>query len=376
MRKVIVAALALLALLALLVFLAGRQGSSAPAHARGAPLLAGETTYGTTPAFLFGVNDSVNWDPKYGFDTAPVGPAIQAQLKAAHVPIARTWFFENSLVDGHRLTDAEQLAKLHAVQHAGMICFALFDTGNSQAYDLHLLDLLKGACPYVEVMNEPDLEGVSSAEYLTFWKSFVPAARAAHPGILFGGPALSNYQGNECDYGATTTCYMQKALAGMAASGVLPDFVSFHDYPCWDDSATSCMRAASTYSSAAHIVIDWTNAAFPGKNIPVLLTEWNADPGNPSYMNDGTWMRQYLVAAYANIEQSGLSGAFVYDIGGEANWGADDLFDVYNKGVAKPQFTSLVDAIAQAQGVTPPTIPTESPTPTPANTSGLATTPV
>ncbi len=292
------------------------------------------------------------------------------------MPIARTWFFEQSLVDGHLLTDAEQLAKLHAVQNAGMICFAVFDTGNDQAYDLHLLNLLNGACPYVEVMNEPDQEGVSSAQYLTFWNSFVPAARAAHPGILFGGPALSNYQGNECDYGATTTCYMQKVLAGMAASGVLPDFVSFHDYPCWDASATSCMRAASTYSDAAHIVINWTNVAFPGKNIPVLLTEWNADPGNPSYMNDGAWMSQYLAAAYTNIEQSGLSGAFVYDIGGEANWGTDDLFDVYNKGIAKPQFTALVDAIAQARGVTAPTIPTEPPSPTPANTSGLTTTPV
>lgn len=125
-------ALALLALLLALIvgplvsIPVAQASSQASTSTSATPLLPGEPLWGGTPAYLYGVNDSVNWDPAYNMDVAPDGPVIQAQIKTAAVPIARTWFFQNSLVDGHAMSDAEQLQKLHAVQAAGMVCFANF----------------------------------------------------------------------------------------------------------------------------------------------------------------------------------------------------------------------------------------------------------
>ena len=233
----LVGALALLAL-----FTAGALPATPHAQAASTLLLPGEPLWSGVPSYLYGVNDSVNWDPQYNMDVAPDGPVIQPQIKSAQVPISRTWFFQHSLVDGHAMSDAEQLTKLHAVQNAGMRCFANFPTENTVAYDLHLLAILNGACPFVEIMNEPDNAGISAAQYLTFWNSFAPQARKAYPGILFGGPAATTPQYSDCSYpNGQTICFLQKVLTGMASSGNLPDFVTFHWYPCWNDTASSCL---------------------------------------------------------------------------------------------------------------------------------------
>lgn len=323
------------------------------------PLLSGEPVWGKTPAYLYGVNDGVNWDPQHNMDVGAEGASIQAKLKAAQVPIARVWFFQYSLVDNHPLSDAEQLQKLHAVQAAGMTCFANFPTENTADYDLHLLGLLRGACRYVEIMNEPDLEQaawnggqtVNSTAYLKFWNQFIPQARKSYPGILFGGPADYNNQGNECTYTPSgSTCFLQKVLIGMAKSGVLPDFVTYHWYPCWNNTADQCLALASQFDQAAAQVVGWARQYFPGKHIPVICSEWNADPGNPSYMSDQTWMAKFVTAALGSIQKSDLAGAMEFDISSYGNWGTDDLFEIYNGGKPKAQFNALADAIAAAKG--------------------------
>ena len=136
------------------------------------------------------------------------------------MPIIRAWFFQHSLVDNHALSDAEQLQKWQAVANSGAVCFANLPTGNSVAYNLHLVTLLKGKRELYEVMNEPDIEGVNSTQYLAFWNSFVPQARAIDPNAKFGGPADYNNQGNECSYSSSgSTCFLQKVMIGMQASG-------------------------------------------------------------------------------------------------------------------------------------------------------------
>ncbi|MEO7000919.1 MAG: hypothetical protein ABI068_03870 [Ktedonobacterales bacterium] len=365
--------LPLLGVLALVALFAVGAMPSQRARAASTPILPGEPLWGSVPAWLYGVNDSVNWDPQYNMDVAPDGPPIQAAIKKAQVPIARTWFFQNSLVDGHAMSDAEQLTKLHAVQNAGMVCFANFPTANTVAYDLHLLSLLNGACPFVEVMNEPDNAGISAVQYLSFWNSFVPQARKAYPGILFGGPAATTPQYSDCSYPhGQTICFLQKVLTGMAQSGNLPDFVTFHWYPCWNDTASSCLAKASTYTPQAQMVTGWVQQDFPGKSIPVGISEWNADPGNPAYMQNQSWMAQYLTAALNNMQQSGLAFAMFYDVAGYANYGTDDLFDIYtNNGAPKQQFNALAADIAAAQGggnSTPTPTATSSPSPSPTAT--------
>ncbi|HKW20100.1 MAG TPA: hypothetical protein VJO13_01900, partial [Ktedonobacterales bacterium] len=279
-----------------------------------APLLPGETLWNGVPSFNFGANDGVNWDTKYNMDTGPDAAPIQSALKAAGMPIIRAWFFQNSLVDNHALSDAEQLQKWQAVANSGAVCFANLPTGNSVAYNLHLVTLLKGKCELYEVMNEPDIEGVNSTQYLAFWNSFVPQARAIDPNARFGGPADYNNQGNECTYTSSgSTCFLQKVMIGMRASGVLPDFVTYHWYPCWNNSASQCLALAGSFASAAQQVIGWVQQIF-GKALPVICSEWNADPGSPTFMNDRNWDAQFVTAALQSIETSGLAGAMEYDI--------------------------------------------------------------
>lgn len=344
------------------------------AQASAVSLLPGEVLWNGVPSFNFGANDGVNWDTQYNMDVPPDGPAIQSALKAAGMPIARVWFFQNSLVDNHPMTDAEQLQKVQAVKNSGMVCFANLPTENTVAYDLHMLDILGTACPYVEVMNEPDIETapwngnkqIDPTAYLSFWNSFVPQARAAHPGLLFGGPADYDNQGNYCTYNndGTSACFLQKVMMGMKSSGNLPDFVTYHWYPCWNNTADECLALASSFKDAAAQVIGWANSIF-GRPMPVICSEWNADPGSPDYMNNRTWDAQFVTAALRSIEQSGLAGAMEYDISQYGNYGADDLFDIYNGGKPFATFTAFAAEIARVRNGSPVTPPTPTPTPMP-----------
>lgn len=315
------------------------------------PLLPGETLWGATPTFDFGANDGVNWDTQHNMDVAPDAAPIQAALKSAGLPISREWFFQHSLVDGHALTDAEQLQKWQANANTGAICFANLPTANSEAYDLHLVRLLKGKCPFYEVMNEPDIEGVNAARYLAFWTSFVPQARAIDARAKFGGPADYNNQGNECTYNhdGTSACYLQKVMQGMKASRVLPDFITYHWYPCWNDTASQCLAHASGFAAAARQVINWDTGIF-GRQIPVICSEWNADPGNPPFMSDRQWDAQFVTAALRSIEQSGLSGAMEFDISQYGNYSADDMFDIYHHGAPFQTWTAFAQEMARARG--------------------------
>jgi len=343
--------------------------ANAAAGSSAAPLLPGETLWNGVPSFNFGANDGVNWDTHYNMDTGPDATPIQSALKAAGMPIIRAWFFQNSLVDNHALSDAEQLQKWQAVANSGAVCFANLPTGNSVAYDLHLVTLLKGKCELYEVMNEPDIEGVNSTQYLAFWNSFVPQARAIDPNAKFGGPADYNNQGNECSYtSGGSTCFLQKVMIGMQASGVLPDFVTYHWYPCWNNSASQCLALAGSFASAAQQVIGWVQQIF-GKALPVLCSEWNADPGNPTFMNDRNWDAQFVTAALQSIETSGLAGAMEYDISQYGNYGADDMFDIYNGGKPFATWTGFAAEIARVRGSSTPIVPPPSdPTPTPPST--------
>ena len=340
------------------------QARQVTATAASVPLLPGETTWSGVPSFDFGSNDGVNWDTQNNMDVAPESNVIQPALKAGHLSIIRAWFFQNSLVDGHALSDAEQLQKLAAVQNSGAVCFANFPTENSVAYDLHLLSVLDGgghiACPYVEVMNEPDIEGVDSTAYLAFWNSFVPQARAAYPGVLFGGPADYDNQGNECTYypDGTSACFLQKVMMGMKASGNLPDFVTYHWYPCWQNTASQCLALAGSFASAAQQVIGWDTSIF-GHQIPVINSEWNADPGGTTYMQDRNWDAQFVSAALKNMETSGLSGALEMDISEYGDYGDLDLFDIYHGGQPFATWTNgFAPVIAAAyNGGTPPPPP-------------------
>lgn len=352
-----------------------------------APLLAGEALWNGVPADIYGGGDTYDYIGATGFDHSTT---IQSQVKAAGVPLIRAFFEEVDETD-HTTpnTDAHQLAIAQAIHNSGAACMANLTQPMDTTYALHLVTLLAPYCRYFEVYNEPDLSGVwppavSVANYLSFWKSFVPQARALDPTAQFGGPATADEFGLD-----STGTYMQDVLAGMASSGVWPDFVSYHFYICAGDPQSSCLSDASTYTTGhGKTVAGWIAADFPGKAIPLGITEWSADPGNPSWAYDDAFMSQFEQAALSGFAQNPyLSFATQFDLASYAGYGTLDLFrtdsgEPYTNtpaavGSARPLFGALASAIALAQsggittgggGSTPtptPVPPTPSPTPSP-----------
>ncbi len=241
------------------------------------PLLPGETLWDGVPSYIFGTNETQEWDSQYTLETEP---AIQQELKAAHFTLLRTWFFQNSLADGHAITDAEQLARVRAIQNAGMTCLGELPTANSMAYDEHIVSLLKGQCELYEFMNEPDDENISISTYVSDWSTEIPKLRAIDPNAKFGGPAAAAPSYNQCTYypDGTQECYMQKVLKGMGQSGVLPDFVSFHYYPCWQMDAPTCLAQASTFGQQVTLVRGWLTQYFGAAGSKF---RWESRSGTP-----------------------------------------------------------------------------------------------
>lgn len=363
------------------------SGQIAPVHAASsAPLLPGETLWSGVPSYLFGSQDSYDYAGANGFDQQPT---MQAAVKAAGIPLIRTWFEQVDESDHTTpVSDAHQLALAQAVHNAGGVCLGNLTQPMTVAYALHLVTLLKGQCELYEVFNEPDMSGiwppaVSVTSYLAFWTSFVPQARALDPQARFGGPATAVEMGMD-------GTYMQQTLQGMAASGVWPDFVSYHWYTCSTETAAQCLSETEPwFAGQGKTLVSWVQQYFPGKSVPVGITEWNANPTGGGYMDDDAWMAQYMAAALTGLEANPyLSFATQYDLGSYACFGSCDLWNVFPASgppVARPEFTTLANEIARVSGTvtspppptstttitTPPTIaPTIAPTATTTTTSG------
>jgi hypothetical protein len=301
------------------------------------------------PSYLFGTNDTQSWDPEHNFETES---AIQQELKADHFPMIRTWFFQHSLYDGHAVTDQEQLARVQALENAGMTCFGELPTANTMAYDEHIVQLLGNRCTLYEFMNEPDIEGYTAAQYLEAWNSEIPRLRAINPGAKFGGPVDYNAQGNDCTYTPQgTTCFLQKFLIGAAQSGVRPDFVTFHWYPCWNDSATSCQAKATSFADVTKTVTGWVSQYLGRSDIPVGITEWNADPSAPmpAYTQDSVWMTQFTTTALKSMASAGISFAMQFDLANYGGYGTDDMVDIYHDGAPKAQYIAMRELIQQVR---------------------------
>ncbi len=319
------------------------------AVAGGAPaLLPGEQMWGPWPSYLFGTNDTQNWDSAHNFETEP---AIQRELKADHFPFIRTWFFQKSLSDGSAVSDAEQLSRAQADQNAGMACLGELPTENTMAYDEHIVTLMRGKCELYEFMNEPDYEGVGADAYLAAWKTEIPKLRAIDPNAKFGGPADYDSRGSACANSSDGAgeCFIQKVLEGMAASGVPPDFITFHWYPCWEDTATSCMAKVDSIATLTATVKGWAQSAFH-KPIPVGISEWNADPSAPmpSYTQNAAWMTEFTTRALQSMQAAGVSFANQFDLANDGGYLTDDMVDIYHDGAPKPQYLAMQRLIASA----------------------------
>jgi len=211
-----------------------------------------------------------------------------------------------------------------------------------------------------EFSNEPDLGGISWQQYLGFWNAHIPVLRKINSNAAYIGPVLgvfANFDG-----------YVVPWLAGCKASGVLPNGVSYHIYPCtgtqW--TASTCMPRSTSFSSAfTHA--DTSIVGVLGHTLPHCLTEWNIDADAPvhSFAKDPNFVPQWTKQALDDMAKAGFAMACQWDAGGNAGGGDDDLI---NTNTFQPnsngQYQAFAERVKFYMGGTMP-IPTPVPVPTP-----------
>jgi len=286
-------------------------------------------------SFLFGTNDTQEWSN----NNVETNTAIQQALKAAHYTLMRTFFFDKSLADKHSTTDAEIEQRLKTIENSGMTCLGVLNNIFNLDFAQHVVTYAGPRCQMYEFGNETDLYGVSSEIYLKQWNSVIPLLRRINPQAKFIGPVTYNDQGNHD--------FMRAFLEGVKISGVLPDAISFHWYPCYEDARDSCLAKASSYSQVA-IGVRALVRSILGKDLPIGITEWNYDPGNPppSYGDDPNFIMQFSTDALHAMAQAGVAFACQFDAASYSGYGRLDIFDL-DSNQPKPQYYAIKNVILQ-----------------------------
>lgn len=307
------------------------QKSSLPALAQALPGL--QIWKQGVSSFLFGANDTQEWST----NNVETSPAIQEALKDAHFSLMRTFFFDKSLADGHPTTDAEIEQRLETVVNSGMTCLGVLYNIFNVEFDKHVVTYAGSRCQLYEFGNEPDYNGISIETYLKQWNNTIPLLRKINPNAKFIGPVTYNDQGNKG--------FMRAFLEGVKASNVLPDAVSFHWYPCYQDTQESCMSKASSYGEVAEGVQALVREIL-GKDIPVGITEWNYDPGNPppTYGDDANFITKFSTDALRSMALAGVAFACQFDIASYGGFGRLDMFNI-DTNQPKPQYYAIKNLI-------------------------------
>jgi len=275
-------------------------------------------------SFLFGTNDTHEWSAQ-NFETQP---AIQKSLRNARFTLIRS-FFQNGASD----SDIKQ--RIRAIENSGAHCLGIIDNIFNGTYDKHLVQYLGSRCLMYEFGNEPDLTGISIDAYLKQWNSLIPVLRHINPAAKFIGPVVS--QGS--------TEFIQGFLTGVKTSHVLPDAISFHWYPCSQDSETTCLSKADTAGKIAMRVRALVKNVL-GKDLPIGITEWNFDPSNPppAYDEDKNFMNSFTKTALQSMIQANVAFACQFDAASYAGYGHLDMFD--RNGHPKAQYYTIKALIA------------------------------
>ena len=296
-------------------------------------------------SYLFGSNDTQEWVT----NNVETNQTVQHALNNAHFTLMRTFFFDKSLLDGHPTTDAEIEQRLKTVENSGMNCLGVLESVYDPAFVKHVVAYVGNRCNLYEFGNEPDNSSqLNMQEYIQDWNNLVPQLRKMNPHAKFIGPAVADYT------------QVQVFLDNVKASGVLPDAISFHWYPCvGSDTASSCLAKTSTFEQVTTQVKQWVQNVL-GQNLPVGITEWNYNADNPpaSYGQDLMFITQFSISALDSMIRSGLDFANQFDAASDAGSGGLDMFDL-TTGQPKSQYYAikgLIDRYMPASLPSPTTI--------------------
>jgi hypothetical protein len=172
---------------------------------------------------------------------------------------------------------------------------------------------------------------------------------------------------------------IQTFLNGVKASGVLPDAISYHDYPCYA-SPDYTIAQASTCDS--QINPSYTNFILQvkaavrntlGRDLPVGITEWNVSPnfvncvnGQPPLTVDPNYQPHYIHEMFAAMKAGGLDFATEFDAMSGAGAGTCGYLDLLKSdGSGQPWTSTYTTEISAARAGAPAPTPTPTPAPTP-----------
>lgn len=276
-------------------------------------------------SFLFGTNDTYEWSSA----NIETQPAIRAALRGAGFSLVRSFFRDGA-------SDASIEQRISTIVQTGAHCLAVITSVFDVAYDEHLVRVLGDRCLLYEFGNEPDYSGISATVYVQQWNRVVPLLRALNPRARFIGPTLSN----------ANSVYLQTFLTGVQASQVLPDAISFHWYPCHRDSEAACLQKAVSVGRQAQEVRALVRDIL-GRDLPVGITEWNADPTNPppSYTDMDAFSTRFTLQALQMMVWAGVTFACQFDAASFAGYGRLDMFD--QQGHPKGQYYAIARVIAR-----------------------------
>lgn len=312
-------------------------------------MLPGAQLFNGVSSYVFGSNMSQDW----ATHTVRNTPAMQALIKSAGISLMRCMIVQNSdvsvidqTVQACQAMNTQMLVILH---HSDL------------AWNQKLVGRLGNNCNLYEFSNEPDLASpaISPSAYAGFWNQHIPVLRSLNKNAQFIGPALGVF--------GSFDGYVVPWLQACKTSGVLPDGVSFHIYPCtgsqWD--APTCSTRATSFSSAyAHANTAIINVL--GHPLPICLTEWGIDAdAKHAYANDPSFVPSWTKTAIDDIAKV-YDMACLWDAGGNAGGGVFDLVSTQNfQPNPNGQYGAMVERIQHYLSGTPTPVPTPTPTPTP-----------
>lgn len=283
-------------------------------------------------SFVFGTNDTYEWSKKNLENQL----AIQRALRDAGFTLIRSFFPDNA-------PDKVIEQRIRTIENIGAHCLGVITNTADVAFNKHLVSYLGKRCLMYEFGNEPDYgDGSISVEtYLARWKAQIPQLRQINPQAVFIGPTSFTFHFDG------SNDFTRSFLVGAKSAHVLPNAISFHLYPCSNDLREDCLNKASEYKQAVSGMRELVKEVL-GKELPVGVTEWNYDPGNPppAYGDEKDFITKFSTDALTAIIQGGASFACQFDAASYSGYGRLDMFDVSNNR-AKPQFDVITSLIAQ-----------------------------
>jgi hypothetical protein len=297
------------------------------------PLLPGQQFWKQgVSSFLFGTNDSY----EYSSQNIQTQPAIQADLRNAGFTLMRSFFYDDA-------SNAAIEQNVHTIENSGANCLGVIPNIFNVPFDEHLVRYLGRRCLMYEFGNESDYNNIPIANYLQQWNTLIPALRRINPAAKFIGPVTYNDRGIHN--------YMEAFLEGVKTSGVLPEAVSFHWYPCYWETEAQCLAKASSYGQVAREVQDMVRSVL-GKDLPVGISEWNFDPNlpPPAYGDDAGFITKFTSEALQSMAGANVAFACQFDAASYSGYGHLDMFQV-DTAQPKPQFYAIKDLIQKYRPV-------------------------